>query len=296
MITFWTKRIMVFSLLLFLLSFFLPMAILVNFPSATIFSLRIHSILTTQFVHPDVMFLLFSLFAFVWRSSEEEMNLGTNIFIWDFFTKNALVQLVYTVALTGASFIAGPMIGLMPSFGLWNITMMYIAQGSFKFPDHPVQLFCFPIKIKHVFYPPILMLIFLMLFQSLKIDMIMAYVLAYIEFKYFECAFYVYPLKWVNYCASCWLCRKLGVQSIESQYSTQSNHSIQTLNSSTTADNSNYAFSGRGITIGETKDEEVPPKENDENEFPGHEEEESNIDINKPNLYASLIDENKPIN
>ncbi|EAS01018.1 transmembrane protein, putative (macronuclear) [Tetrahymena thermophila SB210] len=138
---------------------------------------------TTQFVD-ELMGTIFGLLSLTFTAIALERSIGTVTFILDFMFKNFLIQLLNFIILImlNLAFKTGTNI---PSFGLFNIVILYMSLRCFSDPETSSNFMCFPIQIKNKFQPFAILLFFTLLSGSLRFDFVAAVILGYVEVKFY---------------------------------------------------------------------------------------------------------------
>ena len=117
-------------------------------------------------------------------ATDLERTIGSVIFLFDFFLKNILIQIINFILSIFFSLFYSE-IALEPSYGLWNTVMIYVTLRSLTNPDLKINFMCLPIQITAKYYP-IALFVLLSMVLSIKLDLIAAILLALIEFKFFN--------------------------------------------------------------------------------------------------------------
>lgn len=119
----------------------------VNIPQKTIFSFNIWRLFTAGFVHGSIINLLISLYSIYRYVVRLERDMGTVYLIIDFFVKQALLQIVFSIMVIFLNYTIFPG-ALFYSLGLWTMVILYISIDSFSNPEEETMFLCFPVAIK----------------------------------------------------------------------------------------------------------------------------------------------------
>ena len=168
---FFTRSILFLTILLSLVSIFLPsiVTLFTIIPIIFIDNYAIYSIFTFPYCHLSVLHLIFALLAFIPTAYKTERSLGTYRYISFFIVTNALLGLLYVAILylgaaTGLSFFVEAY-KFYPCAGLWPIIMTEMVVKCNKNPEASVQFMCFPVQIKNKYYPWIFFCVFSLMFR-----------------------------------------------------------------------------------------------------------------------------------
>jgi len=168
-------------LALTMLSNMAPM--LVNQPSKTIGEFQITRLIFSPFCFLTIAELLIAFFAYLPMLAGQEKDSGTLAAIVDFFVKNLEINIVFIVVcyVLGHVF---PIFKQFQAYGLWNIFFMHLVEQCLRKPEETTSLFCLPFQVKNQIYPLVLLIIFSIISNIIRLDIFVAIALAYLHQKY----------------------------------------------------------------------------------------------------------------
>ncbi len=155
-----------------------------NIPTITSKYFEVWRIFTAFIVNPNIMSVIFCLICLESESCRLEKVLGTTAFFVDLIIKNVEIQIFYIFIIFILHF-RFPELLLLPSYGLWELLMVYITIRSASNSEQPTQLLCLPIIIKSKYYP-ILIILLLSLILMTPISLIAALIVGYFETYFFN--------------------------------------------------------------------------------------------------------------
>ncbi|KAL4439357.1 hypothetical protein ABPG74_017020 [Tetrahymena malaccensis] len=247
-VPFGTKLIYYITLGLFFLNMFTGIyKYLYNSPDL-ILGFQLWRMFTTQFVD-EMMGTIFGLLSITFTAIALERSIGTVTFILDFMFKNFLIQLLNFIILItlNLAFKTGTSI---PSYGLFNIVILYMSLRSFSDPETSSNFMCFPIQIKNKFQPFAILLFFTLLSGSLRFDFVAAVILGYVEVKFYGGMMLRLSEQRIASLKNNFIFKPMTTRSdfVEQGGSFLVQTSAQNQNQQPAPSNSN--FSGRGVSIG----------------------------------------------
>jgi hypothetical protein len=68
-------------------------------------------------------------------ATRHEQTIGSINFIIDIMLKSVIIQVIYLVIIYIFSFVLGESVLNIPSYGLWNLVIVYISIKSFSNPE-----------------------------------------------------------------------------------------------------------------------------------------------------------------
>ena len=172
----WWKEVPIFTRLILYISLLLSTILLISplvafwtvlFPAHFLDHFYLWQVLTFPYQSLKFLQLLFTMIAYLPTACITERRLGTVRYISFFIITNAILGLLY-VALTRAAAETGlaffvTMYTVVPFCGLWPLIMVEMVIRCNKDPDVLVNFMCFPVQIKHKYYPWVFFLIFLLM-------------------------------------------------------------------------------------------------------------------------------------
>jgi len=141
-------------------------------------------------------------------------------------------------------------------YGLWPIVFAIIMENSLENPDGEGSLMCLPIIVKNKYYPLFLLLLFSLLSQKIKIDLICAMLVGFIHHKWLNTKYFNYlndrrMANWSKSCVfNCLRSFKSYIPGHLSAYDIPYGRNANNDNSQYEAPSAFQAFKGRGVTIG----------------------------------------------
>jgi len=169
---------------LFALSLFSSLApMLVNQPSKTIGEFQITRLIFSPFCFITIAELLLAFFAYLPMLAGQEKDSGTLAAIVDFFVKNLEINIVFIIVcyFLGSVF---PIFKQFQAYGLWNIFFIHLVEQCLQKPEETTSLFCLPFQVKNQIYPLVLLIVFSIISNIVRLDIFVAIGLAYLHFKY----------------------------------------------------------------------------------------------------------------
>lgn len=181
-IPFFANSIICITLFLYLLSFFVNLQFLVSQPSATVYKLRIWTLVTSSLVTLSIINVIFAFMSWVPSAIKEELELGSVAYLLNFLQFTILIQVIYTGAMFLMKLIGFGQVIEFPSTGIWPFIMAEITIKCMKNPNDQMTFFMFPCPIKAMYYPWFLICFFTMFngFQVIPFDLITAVLFGYL--------------------------------------------------------------------------------------------------------------------
>lgn len=121
-------------------------------------------VITGPFVHPQLLYLLFSLLSYMPTCVKMEKLDGTVKMSFRFFVLATIIETLFVLVSYMISF-KWKTILMDVSVGLWPILFAEIVIECNRNPDVARGLCCLPIQIKSKYYPWVLLVLFTIFFQ-----------------------------------------------------------------------------------------------------------------------------------
>ncbi|KAL4485334.1 hypothetical protein ABPG72_008510 [Tetrahymena utriculariae] len=247
-VPFGSKLIYYITLGLFFLNMFTGIyKYLYNSPDL-ILRFQVWRMFTTQFVD-EILGIIFGLLSITFTAIALERSIGTVTFILDFMFKNFLIQLLYFIILITLN-LAFKTRANVPSFGLFNIVILYMSLRCFSDPETSSNFMCFPIQIKNKFQPFAILFFFTLLSGSLRFDFAAGVILGYVEVKFYGGMMLRLSEQRIASLKNNFIFKPMTTRSdfVEQGGSFLVQTNTQSQNQQPAPSNSN--FSGRGVSIG----------------------------------------------
>ena len=241
--------------------------LLADIPSKTLKSFQIWRIFTAFIIHPNFLSVLFCLLSLVSESCRLEKVLGTSAFLVDVIIKNIEIQIFYLFIIFILHFPL-PELFYAPSYGLWDLVMVYITIRSASNPEQPTQFLCLPIIIKSKYYPICIILLFSLISMT-PLSLLAALIVGYLETYFFNGLMIRLSRSkavWLeNKLFGCFKIRPdfISAENLDSPYylgdNSFANVRAPANNSNVPSSNNNY-MGGRGVAIGGAPNNSAPPQ------------------------------------
>lgn len=173
------KSIIVITLVIYTLSWFVSLGILVNFPALTIFNFRIWTLATSCLATLNILNILFAFISWVPSGINDEKEQGSVAYFFYFFMHTIIIQIFFTLTVFLISLIYAPILQY-PSAGLWPFIIGELSIRCIKEPDAQMMFFFFPWPIRALYYPWILIGFFTLLNFHIQFDLVVAIVYGYL--------------------------------------------------------------------------------------------------------------------
>lgn len=148
-------------------------------------SFQIYRLITSPFATYTIAELIFSFLSYLSISAEQEKRQGTLKTIIDFLVKSVEINIVFLVMLFVLS-LFHPYLGNFQAYGLWGLFMFKLAENFIDNPEGSVPLFGLPVQIPTKFYPLAVLIIFSIISNSIRFDIIAGFVAGFIHIKFLE--------------------------------------------------------------------------------------------------------------
>ncbi|CAD8196380.1 unnamed protein product [Paramecium pentaurelia] len=155
-----------------------------DFPFKVLYKYQIWRLFFTQFIEQKLGLILVPYFMCK-NLSDVEKNLGTVVFLIDFFFKSFMIQvflLSNQVIFLIISIITNKI--YIPSFGLWNVYFVFVSLECFKNPDSFRTIFLCPCIFSAKYTPYFLFIFGQLISQSY--DITAAFILLCVETYFFN--------------------------------------------------------------------------------------------------------------
>jgi membrane associated rhomboid family serine protease len=179
------RFIMISSVTLYILSWFLPITVLVNIPYESLGKFQIWRFVTSTFVNLSIFNLIFAFIFWIPDAIRLENTSGTVRYALNFMINSCLVNILFAIVMGILSvFLNTSDVLRISSYGLWPVIMSEITMLCIANPENSVNFLTLPIVIKSKFYPWVLVGFMSLLSFSIRFDLLAGIAYGYIFFYY----------------------------------------------------------------------------------------------------------------
>lgn len=186
-VTLFVRFVMISTVVLYILSYFTDtVQYLVNIPYYSLGSFHIWTFVTTAFVTPGLLNIIFAFIAWVPDAIRLENTSGTIRYALNFIVNSTFINLLFAFFMVFLSLIMGSNTSVLriPSAGLWPVLISEITMLCLANPDNQVSMFFIPIQFSSRYYPWILFGFFCLINMSIRFDMLTGIIYGYLFFNY----------------------------------------------------------------------------------------------------------------